>query len=611
MKKFFILLTQCIFFLNKKHTQIQSTGAIIVWQQNRILMMKKTAHLFLAIFLITFLSCNQSSKENNNVDAIYFGGDILTMEGDSAVYAESVAIKDGKIVFVGSKEDAEKMKGEFTLMKDLQGKTLLPGFIDAHSHVSMTGLQAASANLLPAPDGNGNSIDSLIAITKRWVTANPDATTRVGWIVGFGYDESQLKEKRNPVATDLDKISTTLPVIFIHQSGHLGAINHKAMEVLGLNKDTNDPAGGVYGRLPGSTELSGALEENAFFMTVPALLSKLTQEDQDYLLAQGQKLYASFGFTTAQDGRTMPAGVNTFIKAANEKNLIMDIVSYPDILVASSVMKEPWLSKDYNNHFRIGGVKMNLDGSPQGKTVYLTKPYKVVPSGQPENYRGYPTFQDDEVIKNVDKAFENNWQLITHCGGDAAADQFIKAVRIAEDKYGKGDRRTVMIHAHTVRDDQLDSMKVLSIIPSFFSMHTYYWGDWHVSETMGKERAFFMSPTHSALKKGILFTEHHDAPVAFPDALRVLDATVNRVSRTGVIIGPDERVSPYIGLLAITRWAAYQYFEENHKGSIKDGKLADFVILEKNPLKVDPLTIHTISILETIKEGKTIFKKEL
>lgn len=567
--------------------------------------MRRTNISLFAILFFALFSCKQ--KSDNQADAIYFGGDIITMEGDSAVYAEAIAVKDGKIIYVGSKADAEKMKTSSTAMNDLQGKTLLPGFIDAHSHLMLTGIQASSANLLAAPDGDGNSIDALIEIAKKWAAENPKATSKVGWIVGFGYDDAQLKEKRHPTADDLDKVSTTLPVVFIHQSSHLAAVNHKALEMLKVNKDTQDPPGGAY-RRTANNEPNGVLEESAFFLSVPTLFANLSQEDQDFMLDNAQKLYAGFGFTTAQDGRSTPSIVNTLIKAANEKKLIMDVVSYVDV-EASDIVKAPWWNKEYNNHFRIGGVKMNLDGSPQGKTAWLTKPYVVPPYGQNQEYKGYAAMTDSQVVENVNKAFENNWQVLAHCGGDAASDQLIKAVSIAEQKYGKGDRRTVMIHAHTVREDQLDSMKALGIIPSFFSMHTYYWGDWHVSETMGKDRAFNMGATQSALKRGMIFTEHHDAPVAFPDAMRVLDATVNRVSRTGQIIGKDQGVSPYTALLSITRWAAYQYFEEDKKGSLKEGKLADFVILEKNPLKVEPMTINSINIMETIKEGKTIFKK--
>jgi predicted amidohydrolase YtcJ len=268
-------------------------------------------------------------------------------------------------------------------------------------------------------------------------------------------------------------------------------------------------------------------------------------------------------------------------------------------------MLKTGVQANYTNHFRIAGVKLSTDGSVQGKTAYLSKPYKVPPPGSKKDYRGYSAFP---IVKEydtlVDAAFKNNWQIITHCNGDAAMDMYIRAVRLAANRYGNNNRRSVMIHAQTVREDQLDSMKVLGIIPSFFGMHTFYWGDWHVNETIGKERAYHISPAMSAIKRGMIFTQHHDAPVAFPDAFRILSATVNRVSRSGDIIGADQRVPVYIALKSITAWAAYQAFEENLKGTLKAGKLADFVILDKNPLKVPSMDLATLKVLSTIYQAK-------
>ncbi len=183
----------------------------------------------------------------------------------------------------------------------------------------------------------------------------------------------------------------------------------------------------------------------------------------------------------------------------------------------------------------------------------------------------------------------------------------IRAVRNATEKFGNDDRRSVMIHAQTVREDQLDSMNVLGIIPSFFGMHTFYWGDWHRDETLGKERAYRISPAVSTLKRDMIFTQHHDAPVALPSSIMILHTAVNRTSRSGDVIGQEQKVSPYIALKSITKWAAYQYFEEDTKGTLEAGKLADLVILDKNPLKVDPKEIIDIRVLETIKEGKTVY----
>ena len=199
---------------------------------------------------------------------------------------------------------------------------------------------------------------------------------------------------------------------------------------------------------------------------------------------------------------------------------------------------------------------------------------------------------------------------MAHCNGDAAIDQYIKAVKKANKTFGNEDRRTIIIHAQTAREDQLDSFVAEQIFPSFFPMHTFYWGDWHVNSVLGEERAFKISPTNTALKKGLKFTSHHDAPVALPSSIRVLSSTVTRRSRSGKIIGPDERVTTYQGLQALTSWAAYQYFEEATKGSIEKGKVADFVVLDKNPLKIDPLLLEKLQVMKTYKKGKLIYQKE-
>jgi hypothetical protein len=342
------------------------------------------------------------------------------------------------------------------------------------------------------------------------------------------------------------------------------------------------------------------------------LFAKTTEADNQVLIQAGIRAYTRFGFTTAQEGRTDGNACKTY-RAMAEKNLLpIDVVAYPDIQSSAEWMKtEGNTMTTYLNRFRVGGVKLSLDGSPQGKTAWLTEPYKVPPPGQPKNYKGYPAIKEDAVVNElVGTAFANNWQVLSHCNGDASGDQFLRAIRKAADQYGNNDRRTVMIHAQIVREDQLDTMKVLGVIPSFFSMHTFYWGDWHADETLGYPRVDRISPTGDALKRGMLFTEHHDAPVANPDAIRILDNTVNRTSRSGKVIGPNQCVTAYQALQSITSWAAYQYFEEDRKGSIKAGKLADFVILDKNPVKIDPKQLGNLVVMETIKEGKQVYVKE-
>ncbi len=541
-------------------------------------------------------------------DLIYYGGQVVTIN-DLQPEAEAVAVRGGRIVAVGYSDQVMKLKGPQTKVVDLAGKTMIPGLIDSHGHVFGSGFQALAANILPPPDGGGSDVAALQRILKEWAAKNKAMSEKFNVIVGFGYDDSQLKEQRHPTRDELDQVSTTQPIVIVHQSAHLGVMNSKALELVGFNAASKDPAGGVIRRKPGGTEPNGVLEETAFQGSIGKLFSKLGAAEGVAILKAGLDLYARYGFTTAQEGRASAPMIAIEAGLAKQAKLKIDIAIYPDIASSVDSIAGPLLSRHYANGVRIAGAKLSLDGSPQGKTAWLTKPYFKVPEGQKADYLGYPTFTDEQVKAYVDKAFANGWQLLTHISGDAAADQFILAVRAATEKYGKADRRPVAIHAHIVREDQVQAFKELGIIPSFFPMHTFYWGDWHRDSVFGPERGSNLAPTGWALKRGMIFTSHHDAPVAFPDSMRVLDATVNRVTRRGQVLGPDHRVSPLVGLKAQTIWAAYQNFEEKSKGSIEVGKLADLVLLDQNPMTIDPLKISGIKVLETIKEGKTVYSR--
>jgi predicted amidohydrolase YtcJ len=570
-----------------------------------------TILLIAAVFVLASACSTDSNEDEDTIgqasaDTIYHGGSIVTID-DSNPTAGAIAVKAGKIVAVGSEADVMAWRGDATEVVDLAGNTLLPGFIDAHGHVFNTGLQALSANLLSRPDGTVNDIAALRQTLGAWAAENRHGFASTGWIIGFGYDDSQLDEQRHPTRDDLDKVSLTMPVLAIHQSGHLAAINSKGLEMVGITADSADPAGGVYRRYEGSMEPDGVLEEMAFFQVVFSILGALSEDENKAMLLAGTDLYASFGYTTAQEGRATTEAVAAMAGAAADGDLIMDVVAYPDIQRAADTIKPPLLARTYKQHFRIGGAKLSLDGSPQGKTAWLTEPYFVPPEGKDPDYRGYPALSDEEAAAYVDTAFANGWQILVHTNGDAAADQLIMAVRAATEKYGAADRRTVMIHAQTVREDQLDAMKELGIIPSFFGMHTYYWGDWHRDSVLGPERAARISPAASALKRDMVYTQHHDAPVALPNSIMILAAQVNRTTRSDQILGPDQRVSVMDALKSITINAAYQHFEESRKGSLEPGKVADFVILDKNPLEVEPMSLKDIRVIETIKEGKSIY----
>lgn len=542
-------------------------------------------------------------------DTLYSGGPIVTLD-DRQPQAEAVVVRDGDIAFVGSRKAARAFSPHARQV-DLHGHTLVPGFIDGHGHVSGVGLQALSANLLPAPDGEGNSIPALQRIMRGYRAADTVPGGRP-ILIGFGYDDSQLAEKRHPTRTELDAIATDIPVILMHQSGHLGAYNSKALEQAGITADTPDPAGGVIRREPGSRIPDGVLEESAHSLALARLMPTLNLEQAMAMFEAGQALYMKYGYTTAQDGKTDAGTLAMLPLAGKAGRLKIDVVAYPDIHVAldSPAMRGPYYGPDYIDHFRIGGVKISLDGSPQGKTAWLSQPYYKVPAGEKADYAGYPAYTDAQANELIGKAWDHGWQVLAHANGDAAIDQFIHAVAAAEAAHPGRQLMPVLIHGQTLRRDQVGELRRLGIFPSLFPMHTYYWGDWHRDSVLGPERAENISPTRWVLDAGMVFTSHHDAPVVFPDAMRVLDATVNRTTRSGRVLGPEQRVTPEQALKSITLWAARQYAEQDRKGSIETGKRADLVVLSDNPLTIAPARLHTIKVLQTIKDGEVVYAAE-
>jgi predicted amidohydrolase YtcJ len=546
------------------------------------------------------------AQNNTFADAIYINATVITVN-DAQPTAEAVAVKDGKILAVGSNAEISPLKSDTTQIIDLNGKVMVPGFIDAHGHMFGQGIATTVAGLLPPPDGDVDSIAKLQDKLRTW--GQLPAAKGLGWIVGHGYDDSQLKEQRHPTRQELDAVSTEIPIITIHQSGHLVAVNSKALELAGITAATPNPAGGVIRRQAGSNEPDGVLEENASHLALSALLKTANiGSDILKLVKKGAELYARYGFTTAQEGRASKPMYEAIRAAAAADSLPIDVAVYPDYVAHPDA--HTWgISRTYTNHVRLAGIKISADGSPQGRTAWLSKPYYKAPEGQPVDYRGYGVLTDEQLIDRLDNAYKNNVQAIIHSNGDASIDQLIMAVRKVTEKYGPADRRPVVIHGQTVRDDQLDEMKELGMFPALYPAHVFYWGDWHREVTLGPERADRISPTKSAVKRGMKVTIHTDAPVVLPHGTRTMWSAVNRRTRKNVLLGEDECLTPLEALKALTIWGAYQHFEETSKGSIEPGKLADFAILSDNPLTVDPMTIKDIEVVETIKEGKTIYQR--
>ena len=537
---------------------------------------------------------------NGAADTIYTGN-IITMD-DVQPKAEAVAVKDGKILAVGSRIAVNEHAGPATATVDLGGKTMLPGFLDGHSHFINAVRMAKWANVSAPPVGGVRTIAGVIATLQK---KKDELGLKPGeWLMAYGYDSTAMEEHRILGRDDLDPAFPDNPILILHVSLHGAILNTAGFKAVHFDLNAPTPPGGMTLRKEGSTEAAGLVMEHSFlpiFMNMPAP----SEQEQLESFAAAQRTYASSGYTTAQDAPMEPPTRPLYHKAAQQGRLFMDVVGYVNWMEFAKLVgdeSEPFKGA-YADRFRIGGVKLIGDGSPQGKTAFWTKPLLTGgPSGE-QDWRGQPNVTLEDLKAVVKLAYDNGIQLMVHCTGDATIDMVLEAHEAAGAPKGK---RTVIIHSTFVRADQLDKYAEYGILVSFFTNHTFFWGDVHV-QNLGEERAYFLCPAQSARAKGISFSNHSDFAVTPLNPMFILWTSVNRVSRSGKIIGESERISAAEGLRALTIDAAYQYGEEATKGSIVPGKLADFAILDADPTAVDPAAIKDVKVVETIKEGKTIY----
>ena len=529
---------------------------------------------------------------------IYFGGPILTMDRDCPT-VEAVLTENGKILAVGSLADLNCTDAEKC---DLLGNTLMPGFVDGHSHMNSVGL-----NLTKQCDLTGSkSFDEMLERIRTY-RAEKDLTHGEP-ISARGYDLAILKEGKHPTAAVLDKLGFDNPVKCTHQSGHMCVCNAAAMKKAGVSAKTYVcPEGGFAGTYENG-ELNGYFEENAAGACNEAFKSDDPDKDMENGILAAQDYYISRGFTTIQDGSGTPLPrLQIYDRLAKAGKLKVDVVVYmsatdKDFFDHAQLRAE--YGKSYKNHLKLGGIKFFLDGSPQAKTAWMKEPYE----GETD-YRGYPTLTDEEVENRLRKALENDLQPMAHCNGDAAAEQFVSLwEKVTENGKLGQNLRPVMIHAQTVTDAQLDRMAATGMMASFFVGHCYYWGDTHL-QNMGS-RGKRISPVKTALDKGVPFSFHQDSPVTEPNMLHSVWCAVNRITRGGVQLDKSRAIDTYTALMATTCGGAYGYFEEETKGVLKPGAVADFVILSADPTAVDPMHINDISVLATIKEDIMLFRRE-
>ena len=517
---------------------------------------------------------------------LYFGGPIVTLEEPQ--YAQALVERGGRIAYVGDREEAERLAGPGARRVDLEGRALLPAFLDPHSH-----LLACAYARLQVPLGECAGWGE---ITDRLAKHVQERGVRPGeWVKGTGYDQNALAEGAAPDRFCLDRACPHNPVVIQHASGHAGVFNTLALERLGVL----DGDCGL--ERDGQGELTGRGEENPFL----DLLGRIPMDGlEDVLRAfQGaQEEYASHGITTAQEGLLQPVMAPVYQEILRRGLLYLDVNAYVppadyDRLrgqFAQGVSASP-------GTFQVAGMKIFLDGSPQGGTAWVREPYAGGGCGT-------STMTDGQVLSAFRQALDRDAQLLAHCNGDRAAEQYLTLLAQAEREAGKKLCRPVMIHAQLLGLDQLERVKALGVIPSFFVAHVYHWGEIHV-KNFGLDRAGRISPAGSALARGIPFTFHQDSPVIPPDMLETIWCACVRRTKTGRVLGAEERIPVEAALRAVTQTAALQYGLERELGTLRPGKRADFVLLSGDPLRTPPEELKKLQVERTIQRGRTIWSR--
>ena len=564
--------------------------------------------IFSLVLLVVALTSGINFSTAGGASTLYYGGSILTMDGENPGYVESVVTEEGGIVFTGKQSDAKK-QFPAAAMVDLQGKFLMPSFRDPHGHFSFAIRMMDQVNIAIPPVGTVRNISDVVKRLQQFKIEKSLGDKAI--LVGWGYDQDGLEEKRHITKNDLDADFPDNPVILIHVSGHGAILNSRALALAGISAETKTPAGGVIARLPGGNEPAGLLMETAL-IPIMAMIPKASEEHRLKVIKEAQMEYARNGYTSAVDGFATTEDVAFLQLAASQGKLFIDVAALMAFVDIDKWLDNPDFpfSKDYNNNFRIAAMKITEDGSPQGKTAYMREPYLTGgPAGQ-KNWRGAPSLPKAEFEHLVSTALDKNIPLQVHCNGDAAIDILIEAVRSAGVK-AKDNKRITVIHSNIQAMDQLDSYVELGLTPSYFSNHAFFWGDVHVMN-FGQERASHISPMRTAGQKGLIFSNHTDFNITPLDPFFTMWTAMKRESRTGDIIGPNETIGAYSALQALTTGPAWQFFEENRVGKLKVGMEASFVILDQDPLRVSEVDeIKKIEVLKTIKEGNAIYTKVL
>ena len=565
----------------------------------------KTGLLILAVFSVAVAVLFKMATRLPQAPGhqVFVHGNVLTMDTENRI-VEALSVRGDKIEALGSSQEILKLVGDDTVVTNLRGRTLMPGFIDAHGHFPGSSLAVINADLNSPPIGERKTMADVLAALKVQAEKTPPGE----WVIGMGYDDTLLTEKRHPTKEDLDQVSTEHPVIAMHISGHMTVANNMALAAEGIDASSEDPEGGVIVRMEGSREPTGLLQETAQWPVVNHLYD-LGLMDSYRTIKLAANEYAAIGVTTAQSGGVsgeLVKGISLFMKLGI---IPMRMVLFPmEMEFGESLLNGEYKPGDYaTDRLTMGPVKIIADGSIQGYTGYLSQPYHIPYHGDAQ-YKGYPAVLRAPLFEKVEALHKAGYQIAVHGNGDESIEDILDAFEAAQEAHPVADPRLILIHSQMARKDQIVRMKGLGITPSFFSAHTWYWGDRHRDIFMGPDRAAVMSPAKWAQDINLRYSSHLDTPVTPMLPLQAVWSMVHRITYGGDVLGPEQRVGVMEALRAVTIDAAWQVFEEDNRGSLEPGKFADMIILSGSPLD-DPMAMRELQVETTMVGGATIYKK--
>ncbi len=541
------------------------------------------------------LMCTPAPSSDTEPDKIILAAAIRTMNPLQPT-AEAIAIKGGRIAAIGSRGEVLAHKGSGTEIIDAKGGTILPGFIDPHVHIVMGALLSSFVDVRALIC---DSVDDAMAKLKAAAASKPSGE----WIMARGFDPSLVKGNAAITRHDLDKVAPANPLFMLNASGHLAYVNSKAIQAAGVTEATPDPgAGGHYLKGPDG-KLSGVLAGGTSYAPFLRVAPRPTPQSLIAAAATELDKAAKVGCTMLVD-----AGLGAFAgtdELAILKALTMSRRS-PVRLAAmmTSARMDDWLKfpeaqlGNGDDWLRLLGFKFWADGSNQGNTGYQREPYLNVDS------RGILSLPAADLAAGIKRAHDAGWQVAVHANGDAAIDIVLDAYESALTANPRADHRHRIEHCSIAWDEHFAKMAKLGLTPSFLIGHVHYWGRAFRDRILGVERAERLDATASALKAGVRFTLHSDYDVTEIGPLRCIENAVTRVMRDGgEVLAPDERISIYQALRSMTIDAAYQARMDHAVGSLEVGKYADLVVLDEDPMKIDPIRLSQIAVRETWVEG--------